>query len=530
MPRIAPYMGGSHDILKHPRHKSKKPRNIHNTFLLTAQTMSTPLHPLAQLPAQNRFASLPADFHIPVSARPLSQVTLVSANAEVAQLLGLDPASFTTPEFVDTFSGNLTQPWMQTVAAIYAGHQFGHFVPQLGDGRALLLGEIHNDRGEHWELQLKGAGPTPFSRGSDGRAVLRSSIREYLCSEAMYALGIPTTRALCLITSPDLVWRETPEPAAVVTRVAPSFVRFGSFELFYARGQTAQLTQLADYVITHDYPALQHQAQPYLALLQAVVTRTATLIAGWQAVGFCHGVMNTDNMSILGLTLDYGPFGFLDGFDPGHICNHSDEQGRYAYNQQAGIAYWNLRVLAAVLSPLLPEHDAVTAVLQSYIPQFESAYEARMAAKLGLVSHQENDAHLIAATLGLLASERTDYPHFWRQLGHAVGAGKPNPVRDLFIDRDAFDTWWGSYQARLALDPLSPTERQARMHAVNPVYVLRNHLAERAIRQAEDAGDFSEVQRLFTALQHPFTEQAGCDDYAALPPDWATHLSVSCSS
>ena len=311
------------------------------------------MHTFETLPFANSFAALPPLFYSAVQSTPLADPHLISFNADVAALIGLDPAQAQHVDAAGYLSGNVSLPGAQPVAALYAGHQFGHYVQQLGDGRAMLLGELDNG----WELQLKGAGPTPYSRGSDGRAVLRSTIREYLCSEAMHGLGIPTTRALSIVGSPQPVYREQVETAAVLTRVSQSFVRFGSFEVYFYRGQKEALRTLADYVIARHYPHLVDAADKYPRFLREVVLNTARLMAHWQAIGFAHGVMNTDNMSILGLTLDYGPFGFLDTYDPGFICNHSDETGRYAFKQQPDIGAWNLTRLAQALTPLM-EIDA----------------------------------------------------------------------------------------------------------------------------------------------------------------------------
>lgn len=487
---------------------------------------------LSQLLHQNRFARLPEGFFAWQAPDPLPSPWLVSANPAAARLLGLDAEALSDPEGLAFASGNQLPNWCQPLASAYAGHQFGVFVPQLGDGRALLLGEIAGPEG-HWEVQLKGAGMTPFSRHADGRAVLRSSIREYLCSEAMHGLGIPTTRALALVGSDLPVYRERVEPAAVVVRLAPSFVRFGHFEWFYARQQHAHLQQLADYVIDHDWPDLRDHATPYLALLQRVIQRTADLMAAWQAVGFCHGVMNTDNMSILGLTLDYGPFGFLDRYDPGHICNHSDHAGRYAFDQQPGVALWNLQILASVMLPLL-DRDAAIAALESYAPQFETRWLQRMQAKLGLTCSQppEADAALIEETLQLLHQQQVDYTRFWRQLSH-IGQqpdDRDQALRALFADPSAVESWLVRYRARLSQDAQPDGERQRAMQAVNPKYILRNHLAEQAIRLAEDQRDFSEVNRLLDLLAQPYAEQPEQHHYSEAPPDWAAQICVSCSS
>jgi uncharacterized protein YdiU (UPF0061 family) len=382
-----------------------------------------------------------------------------------------------------------------------------------------------------WDVQLKGAGRTPYSRMGDGRAVLRSSIREFLCSEAMHALGIPTTRALCITGSPLPVRREEIETASIVTRVAPSFIRFGHFEHFAHTGQLEALRQLADFVIEHHAPECREADQPYAALLEKVARQTAELMAHWQAVGFSHGVMNTDNMSILGLTVDYGPFGFMDAFDPGHICNHSDHQGRYAYARQPNVAFWNLHALAQAFLPLLDEDsERALAALEPYKAVFADALLARLSAKLGLAGAQPQDRALADDFLHLMAESRADFTISFRRLSRfdPADAASRNAVRDLFLNREAFDAWAARYQARLAHETASTAERHARMQAVNPAVVLRNHLAEQAIRQARD-GDFSEVQRLLKVLASPYDEPELAAD-AAFPPDWAQHLEVSCSS
>jgi uncharacterized protein YdiU (UPF0061 family) len=407
---------------------------------------------------------------------------------------------------------------------LYAGHQFGTFVPQLGDGRAILLGEIVNAKRERWTLQLKGAGETPFSRTADGRAVLRSTIREYLCSEAMHALGIPTTRALGIAGADEPVYRETPETAAVLLRLAPSHVRFGSFEVFYARQQHEHLKQLANHVIEEHFPELMGAPDAYENFLIEVVERTARLIAQWQAVGFCHGVMNTDNMSILGLTLDYGPFGFMEAFNPGYVCNHSDDQGRYAYENQPYIGLWNCSRLALALTPLL-DAEKCNAALARYEGAFMEKHAMLMRAKLGLAQSMDGDNTLINDLLTLLAEHGTDYTIFFRALSNGQSL-----ARDLIINRAAFDTWATRYASRLAAESSNDAERSDRMKAANPKYVLRNHLAQAAIETAEKHRDFSEIDRLLALLQHPFDEQPAFEAYAALPPDWAQDIQVSCSS
>jgi len=491
-----------------------------------------------ELRFDNSFARLPGAFHTRLASEPLSAPRLVAVSPQALSLLGLAPERVAEPAFTEVFAGNRVPLGAEPLAAVYSGHQFGVWAGQLGDGRALLLGEVAAADGNQ-EIQLKGSGRTPYSRGADGRAVLRSSIREFLCSEAMAALGIPTTRALAIVAADLPVVRETVESAAVVTRLAPSFLRFGSFEHFYAAGDVDALRQLADYVISRFRPALADEPNPYLALLGDAVQRTAHLVAQWQAVGFCHGVMNTDNMSVLGLTIDYGPFGFLDGFDFNHVCNHSDHAGRYSYAMQPRIAEWNCWCLGQALMPLIDERggspDEAKAVLGQWSASFDAAHQAALCAKLGLASARDEDAALIDTLFGLLHADRVDFALFFRRLSSVRAAARPGPddgaasCRDLFVDRPAFEAWLVRYRQRLALDGRSDTERAVAMNRVNPVYVLRNHLAEVAIRRARQ-GDYDEVARLLKVLQRPYDEQPGMDAYAALPPDWASSLQLCCSS
>ncbi|HEY1089952.1 MAG TPA: YdiU family protein [Burkholderiaceae bacterium] len=482
----------------------------------------------------NRFAGLGSDFSTELPPQGLPAPQWVARSPACAEQLGW-PADWWQREdwqALQVLSGNAVWPGMRPLASVYSGHQFGVWAGQLGDGRAHLLGEVATPAGS-LEIQLKGAGMTPYSRRADGRAVLRSSIREFLCSEAMAALGIPTTRALALTASALPVRREEIETAAVVTRIAPSFMRFGHFEHFAHHGMPAQLRQLADHFIDQHAPHCLEAPNAYLALLEDVARRTARLMAQWQAVGFCHGVMNTDNMSMLGLTLDYGPFGFLDGFDPGHVCNHSDHQGRYAFARQPQIGFWNLHALAQAFVPLIDGAEAAAveqlqAALEPYRDEFTAAMTGAMRAKLGLTSEQDDDPVLIDDWLRLLAAHQTDYSIVHRRLAGFVPGAANTAVRDLFVDRAAFDAWAARYAARLAAEGSIDSVRALSMNRVNPAVVLRNHLAEGAIRQAQ-AGDFSEVQRLLAVLSQPFDDPAQASD-ADFPPDWAATLAVSCSS
>jgi serine/tyrosine/threonine adenylyltransferase len=479
---------------------------------------------------RNSFAGLGAAFYTELQPTPLPSPYLVGLNRRLAAELDVSAQLLSQPDAVEAFTGNLPIAGARPLASVYSGHQFGVWAGQLGDGRAILLGEVDTPAGVQ-ELQLKGSGLTPYSRMGDGRAVLRSSIREFLGSEAVHGLGIPTTRALMVTGSDAPVRREEIETAAVVTRVAPSFIRFGHFEHFSARGEYGELRQLADYVIDKFYPecraSQKFAGNAYAALLEQVSERTAAMVAQWQAVGFCHGVMNTDNMSILGLTIDYGPFQFLDAFDPGHICNHSDDQGRYAYNRQPNVAYWNLFCLGQALLPLIVEQELALAALESYKTVFPKELESRMRAKLGLLDAMPGDREVIEQTLKLLAAEKVDYTIFWRRLSQHVAGGPAEPVRDLFLDRAAFDAWLLQYSERLAEAQRPPAA--GLMLRTNPKYVLRNHLGELSIRQAK-LKDYSGVEDLLTLVQNPYDEHPGHDDKAGFPPDWATHIEISCSS
>lgn len=479
----------------------------------------------------NSYAQLGDNFYTLLSPQPLPAPYWVGRNPSLARELGLNEGWLQSDALLEAASGNHAISGTQPLASVYSGHQFGQWAGQLGDGRAILLGET----ADGLELQLKGSGLTPYSRMGDGRAVLRSSIREFLCSEAMQGLGIPTSRALCVTGSDEPVRRETMETAAVVMRVAPSFVRFGHFEHFCHHNQHTQLKTLADYVIDRFFPdcrgSRKFNDNPYCALLEQVSERTAAMMAQWQAVGFCHGVMNTDNMSILGLTLDYGPFQFLDGFNPGHICNHSDTLGRYAFNKQPGVAYWNLFCLAQALMPLIESQELAVAALETYKTVFPCTFDNLMRAKLGLADAADgvpnDDRHLIDGVLKLLATQQVDYTLFWRRLSHFHRPGGPQALRDLFLQQDAMDAWLLQYSERTAVIP--PTLSTDLMLKTNPKFVLRNHLAEQAIRQAKRK-DFSEIETLLKLLESPFDEHPGFEAYADFPPDWASDIEISCSS
>jgi uncharacterized protein YdiU (UPF0061 family) len=478
--------------------------------------------------AQSFLQLLGPRFGTNLAAQPVSHPHWVARSEGLAQALGLGEW-LVSEDALSVLSGNRVAAGTQPHASVYSGHQFGVWAGQLGDGRALMLGEIDTPAGP-MEVQLKGSGLTPYSRMGDGRAVLRSSIREFLGSEAMHGLGIPTTRALAVIGSPQAVRRETMETAAVVTRVAPSFLRFGHFEHFsHTASDVDALKHLLAATLARYFPELSDDPEPAAALLQAVALRTARLMAQWQAVGFCHGVMNTDNMSLLGLTIDYGPFGFLDGFDPGHICNHSDHQGRYAYARQPGVGFWNLHALAQALLPAVDgpaeaASERLLAALEPYKAEYAHAMLGALRAKLGLVSEHDDDQILVDDLLRLMAADHADFTIAFRRL-----AGADSATRDVFVNREAFDAWALRYRARLAQEGSIDAERAVRMQRVNPKFVLRNHLAQTAIERAQQ-GDFDEVQQLLKVLERPFDEQPEHAAYADHPPAWAQQIEVSCSS
>lgn len=502
---------------------------------LTRPRLEPPVTARAHLPLAPRYADLREPFHSPVAATPLPQPRLVHFNSALAEELGLDPEPF--PDTVDLLAGNRPWPGYAASASVYAGHQFGTWVPQLGDGRALLIAEVRTPGGERQELQLKGSGVTPYSRGLDGRAALRSSIREYLCSEAMHHLGVPTTRCLSLIASTEPVQRETVETAAIVCRVAPSFVRFGQFEYFAHLRQTGSLARLADHLIEERFPQLWDRPDRHAAWLTEVVERTARLMAHWQSLGFCHGVMNTDNFSALGLTLDYGPFGFMDRFRSYHVCNHSDFEGRYAYGAQPGIGQWNCSHLLRACLPLLSEQpeaalEAASGILDRYTPAYNAAMMRRWADKLGLLEVRDGDAGLVNDLLAAMQRGRNDFTRTFRHLAsvRTDTDGPASGVREDMTDIEAFDAWVVDYRRRLRAEQnTDDAGRTERMQRVNPTYVLRNHLAQAAIEKAE-TGDYSEIAALFELLRRPYDDQAGMEAYAAEPPADRRNIEVSCSS
>jgi uncharacterized protein YdiU (UPF0061 family) len=488
--------------------------------------------------------------HSPVSPTPVSAPRLIAHSAEMAEILGFDEDQVKSQLFADVFGGNALLTGMQPFAANYGGHQFGHWAGQLGDGRAISLGEVINAPGQRWELQLKGAGPTPYSRSADGRAVLRSSIREFLCSEAMHHLGVPTTRALSLIATGEDVVRDmfydghpAAEKGAIVCRVAPSFIRFGNFELPAARGETALLRQLIDFTIRRDFPELRGEGESLRAdWFGEVCARTARMIAHWMRVGFVHGVMNTDNMSILGLTIDYGPYGWIDNFDPDWTPNTTDRQHRrYRFGQQPQVAHWNLACLAQALAPAFDSIEPLQAGLQRHAEAYLAADRANIAAKLGLLECRDDDVALMQGLHELMATAEIDMTIFFRTLSDSSAADLvPYFFSAAFYDETkrqqatpALQDWLARYRRRLADDAQSAEQRRTRMRAANPRYVLRNWLAQQAIDKAND-GDESEIHALLEVMRRPYDDQPGNERYAQRRPDWARNRAgcsmLSCSS
>lgn len=485
-----------------------------------------------------------------VDPTPVANPQLLSWSRETAALLDLDDNDVASPEFARVFGGNTLLPGMQPFAANYGGHQFGHWAGQLGDGRAISLGEVVNLRGQRWELQLKGAGPTPYSRTADGRAVLRSSIREFLCSEAMHHLGVPTTRALSLVGSGEPVVRDMfydgharAEPGAIVCRVAPSFLRFGNFELPASRDELSLLRQLVDLTISRDFPEIEGVGESlYAAWFASVCERTATMVAHWMRVGFVHGVMNTDNMSILGLTIDYGPYGWIDNYDLDWTPNTTDAQGRrYRFGWQPKIAYWNLTRLAGALSSLFAMPDALQDGLQRYRDTYAAAERDNIVRKLGLGAWRDSDAALMEELQLILQVGEMDMTLFFRALVD-VDCAKPSidAFGDVFYDeqkRLAVEPrllgWLHQYTARLAADSSSAQDGHAVMRAANPRFVLRNYLVQQVIDQAEQ-GDMSGISELLNVMRLPYDEQPGREGFATRRPDWARNRAgcsmLSCSS
>ncbi|AWN51066.1 protein adenylyltransferase SelO [Methylobacterium sp. 17Sr1-1] len=484
----------------------------------------------------NTYSRLPDRFFARVDPTPVSNPSLIAVNHELAELLQLDFHWLASREGVDVLAGNRVPEGAEPIAAAYAGHQFGHPVPQLGDGRAVLIGETVDRDGVRRDIQLKGSGRTPFSRGGDGRAALGPVIREYLVSEAMAALGIPTTRALAAVATGDSVIREQSLPGAVLTRVASSHIRVGTFQYFAFRRDVDGVRALADYVIARHYPSAAEAESPYRVLLDAVVARQADLVAKWLLVGFIHGVMNTDNMSISGETIDYGPCAFLDAYDPATVFSAIDQLGRYAYGNQPRVAQWNLTRLAEALVPLLAEDTEVAIaaaqeVLAAFAPRFEAAFHAGLRRKLGLSSEREGDVALGQDLLDLMRDNQADYTLTFRHLGTAASDPTGDEgVRNLFVDPTAYDRWSQRWRKRLAEDPDTVAERRAAMDLINPKFIPRNHQIEAVIEAAVERGDLSPFAELRTVLSSPYDEQPQFEGYAAPPSEQQRVLQTFCGT
>lgn len=465
----------------------------------------------------NPFADLPEDFFHKQNWTPFDNPKLIHFNEELAELLGF-PKGLNAEDLVPYINGNKAFKHSAPLSMAYAGHQFGSWVPQLGDGRGILLGQIQTKDGL-MDLHIKGAGKTPYSRFGDGRAVLRSTIREYLCGEAMHHLGIPSSRSLIMIGSDEPVFRETTEFGAMMVRVAKTHIRFGHFEYLMHNKKSEFIPILLDHVIESYFPGLKESKDGYTDLFEKIVFLTAGLIAKWQAFGFAHGVMNTDNMSILGETFDFGPFGFLDEYNPGFICNHSDHSGRYAFNNQPSIGLWNCHALAAALKDHI-EIERTKEIINSYERFFYDELTAIFRRKLGLTIEQSDDLKLIEAFLSWMQKNKKDYTNTFR--------GFTKDPDSLFEDAEG-KAWYEEYQRRLSLEQISPEKRGKMMSQANPKFVLRNYLAQEAIQDAEKS-DFTRLIKLLEVLKNPYAENPEFDDFAKAPPEWGKKLEISCSS
>jgi uncharacterized protein YdiU (UPF0061 family) len=485
----------------------------------------------------NSYVRLPERFFARLPPSPVSAPQLVRLNEALARQLGLDPAKLASPEGVEILAGNRVPDGAEPIALAYAGHQFGHWVPQLGDGRAVLLGEVIDRDGVRYDIQLKGAGRTPFSRNGDGRAALGPVLREYIVSEAMAALGIPTTRTLAAVTTGEEIRRETLLPGAVLTRVARSHVRVGTFEYFASRGDTEAVLALADHVIARLYPHALTSENPYRALLDSVIARTAELVAKWMLVGFIHGVMNTDNMGIAGETIDYGPCAFMDAYNPATVFSSIDSGGRYAYANQPRIAHWNLARLAQALLPLLgdTEESAVAAgqgAIDAFPGLFDAAWQAGLGGKLGFAERRDGDAALAQALLDAMAANTADFTLTFRRLCDCAefGVEADGAVRALFADPSAFDPWAERWRRRLSEESLLPAQRAVAMRAVNPAFIPRNHRVEAALVAAQQRSDVSLFEELLSVLAHPYDDQPGFAHYADPPKPEEVVLQTFCGT
>ena len=474
-----------------------------------------------RIPFDNSYAQLPERFFAPARPLPSPSPALIQVNEQLASELGLDAAWLRSPAGLEMLSGRVIAEGSEPIAQAYAGHQFGNFVPQLGDGRAILLGEIVDRSGLRRDIQLKGAGRTRFSRGGDGRAALGPVLREYLVSEAMAALGVPTTRALAAVTTGEPVARETVLPGAMLTRVASSHIRVGTFQYFAVRGDVEAVRLLADHVIARHYPSAGETQRPYRALLDAVIAAQANLVARWLLVGFIHGVMNTDNVSIAGETIDYGPCAFMDAYNPATVFSSIDRMGRYAYGNQPQIAHWNLTRLAETLLPLLDEDqnaamEQAQVALATFSSVFQQAYYRRLRRKFGLWFEEDGDVELINTLLTRMVENQVDFTLFFRALGQAA-LGKNEPARMLFVDPTAFDAWASEWRLRLAREQQDADSRRLAMDCVNPAFIPRNHQVETMISAAIDRSDFAPFRRMLDVLSRPYEDQPAANDLAQPP-------------
>jgi uncharacterized protein YdiU (UPF0061 family) len=487
-------------------------------------------------PFQNTYAALPDNFFARVAPTPVDSPRLIKLNRPLAIHLGLDPDRLGSPEGTEILAGKRIPEGADPIAMAYAGHQFGHFVPQLGDGRAILLGEVIDADGVRRDIQLKGSGPTPFSRRGDGRAALGPVLREYIVSEAMAALGIPTTRSLAAVVTGESVMRETPLPGAVLTRVASSHIRVGTFQYFAARGDTEGVRRLADHVIARHYPQAANADRPYHALLEGVIARQAQLIARWLLVGFIHGVMNTDNCSISGETIDYGPCAFMDQYDPAAVFSSIDEQGRYAYANQPRIALWNLTRLAECLLPLFSDQqdkaiEEAQLALGGFAEAFTAAYQAGLRNKLGLFTARDDDPALAQDLLDAMAGNQADFTLTFRRLSDAaLDPGGDAEVRRLFAEPSAYDEWAARWRQRIGDEAQDPVARQAAMRSVNPAFIPRNHLIEAVIDAAVNRDDFAPFEQLLVVLSKPYQDQPTLAGYAEPPKPHQRVLQTFCGT
>ncbi|WP_295898691.1 YdiU family protein [uncultured Vibrio sp.] len=467
------------------------------------------------------FNELPG-FYQPQDAETAPSPTLIKFNHALARSLNIDAQAADDQQLADIFSGNQKLDGSESLAQTYAGHQFGHYNPQLGDGRAVLLGEVIDKNGHRRDIQLKGSGRTPFSRSGDGKAAIGPVLREYLVSEAMHALKVPTTRALAAVTTGEQIWRNQAAIGAIVTRTAASHIRVGTFQFFAANEELESVKKLADYVIERHYPEAKTSESPYLALLTSICEQQAKLVSKWQLIGFIHGVMNTDNTTISGETIDYGPCAFMDSYDPDTVFSSIDSQGRYAYRNQPHIAQWNLARLAETLLPLISDNEEesvelATNTLHGFIAQYQGLWMAGMRTKIGITNQEDADNELIQELLTLLNEQHVDFTLFFRSLSKAI-LGTESETNSLFSQPDAWSAWNEKWQQRLERDPMSDVDRAALMNSHNPVYIPRNHKVEEMIAAAEQ-NDFQPFERMLKVLENPFEVQADCEEYARPAPN-----------